>query len=67
LPAYALLRRRREDATDSIAPVIERGEQAPDFELPDQDGREFKLSNFRGTPVVVFFYPRADTNCHSSR
>jgi peroxiredoxin Q/BCP len=41
--------------------VIEPGTQAPDFELPDQDGREVKLSNFRGAPVVLYFYPKADT------
>jgi peroxiredoxin Q/BCP len=39
----------------------EPGEQAPDFELPDQDGRPVKLSDFRGQPVVVYFYPKADT------
>jgi thioredoxin-dependent peroxiredoxin len=41
--------------------VIEPGQQAPGFELPDQDGRIVKLSDFRGTPVVVYFYPKADT------
>lgn len=41
--------------------MIERGEQAPDFELPDQDGRTIKLSDFRGRPVVVYFYPKAAT------
>jgi thioredoxin-dependent peroxiredoxin len=41
--------------------VIERGQEAPDFELPDQDGRPVKLSDFRGQPVVVYFYPKADT------
>jgi thioredoxin-dependent peroxiredoxin len=41
--------------------VIEPGEQAPDFELPDQDGRAVKLSDLRGQPVVVYFYPKADT------
>jgi thioredoxin-dependent peroxiredoxin len=41
--------------------VIEPGDTAPDFELPDQDGRAVKLSDFRGTPVVVYFYPKADT------
>jgi peroxiredoxin Q/BCP len=41
--------------------VLEPGDSAPDFELPDQDGRAVKLSDFRGTPVVVFFYPKADT------
>jgi peroxiredoxin Q/BCP len=41
--------------------VIERGDEAPDFELPDQDGRPLKLSDFRGQRVVVYFYPKADT------
>ena len=34
---------------------------APDFELPDQNGRPVKLSDFRGQPVVVYFYPKAST------
>jgi peroxiredoxin Q/BCP len=41
--------------------VIEPGAQAPDFELPDQDGRSVKLSDLRGRPVVVYFYPKAAT------
>ena len=41
--------------------MIEEGDQAPDFALPDQDGREVKLSDFRGVPVVVYFYPKANT------
>jgi len=41
--------------------VIERGSQAPDFELPDQDGRAVKLGDFHGQPVVLYFYPKADT------
>ena len=41
--------------------MIEPGDQAPDFEIPDQDGRAVKLSDFRGMPVVVYFYPKADT------
>lgn len=41
--------------------MIEQGDQAPDFDLPDQDGRAVKLSSFRGTPVVLYFYPKADT------
>lgn len=34
---------------------------AVDFQLEDQDGGAVKLSQFRGSPVVLFFYPRADT------
>jgi peroxiredoxin Q/BCP len=41
--------------------MIEPGDDAPNFELPDQDGRAVKLSDFRGQPVVVYFYPKADT------
>jgi peroxiredoxin Q/BCP len=41
--------------------MIEQGDEAPDFELPDQDGRAVKLSDFRGQPVVVYFYPKAAT------
>jgi peroxiredoxin Q/BCP len=41
--------------------MIDRGDEAPDFELPDQDGRAVKLSDFHGQPVVVYFYPKADT------
>ncbi len=32
-----------------------------DFTLPDQDGKPVTLSSFHGQPVVLFFYPRADT------
>jgi peroxiredoxin Q/BCP len=41
--------------------MIEPGDPAPDFELPDQDGRVVKLSDLRGQPVVVYFYPKAST------
>jgi peroxiredoxin Q/BCP len=41
--------------------MIETGTPAPDFELADQDGRPVKLSDLRGRPVVVYFYPKADT------
>jgi peroxiredoxin Q/BCP len=41
--------------------VIAAGDAAPDFELPDQDGRPVRLKDFRGQRVVVYFYPKADT------
>ena len=41
--------------------MIEEGQKAPDFTLPDQDGAEVTLSGLRGKPVVLYFYPRADT------
>jgi peroxiredoxin Q/BCP len=44
-----------------IRQMIEAGQEAPDFTLPDQDGAEVTLSDLRGKPVVLYFYPRADT------
>jgi peroxiredoxin Q/BCP len=41
--------------------MIEEGAQAPDFTLPDQDGEDVTLSELRGRPVVLYFYPKADT------
>jgi peroxiredoxin Q/BCP len=41
--------------------VVKEGQQAPDFELPDQDGESVRLSDLRGRPVVLYFYPKADT------
>jgi peroxiredoxin Q/BCP len=41
--------------------MIERGQPAPDFTLPDQDGEPVTLSELRGRPVVLYFYPKADT------
>jgi thioredoxin-dependent peroxiredoxin len=41
--------------------MIEAGGPAPDFTLPDQDGRSVSLSSFRGGTVVLCFYPKADT------
>lgn len=41
--------------------MIEQGQPAPDFELPDEEGRPVRLSDLRGRPAVLYFYPRADT------
>ena len=41
--------------------MIAPGETAPDFTLPNQDGEPVTLSSLRGGPVVLYFYPRADT------
>ena len=42
-------------------PAPHPGELVADFTLPDQDGLPVTLSNFLGKPVVLFFFPRADT------
>ncbi|MFS4438968.1 thioredoxin-dependent thiol peroxidase [Paracoccaceae bacterium GXU_MW_L88] len=41
--------------------TLEIGTPAPDFTLPDQDGNDIALSDLRGAPVVLFFYPKDDT------
>jgi len=41
--------------------MVAVGELAPDFEAPNQDGTSVKLSGMRGHPVVLYFYPKADT------
>jgi peroxiredoxin Q/BCP len=41
--------------------MIEPGQPAPDFELPDQDGETVRLADLRGSKVVLYFYPKADT------
>lgn len=40
---------------------MQPGDVVEDFTLQNQDGREVHLSDYRSTPVVLFFYPRADT------
>ncbi len=42
-------------------PRLERGEPAPPFTLPDQDGTDVALEGFAGRRVVVYFYPADDT------
>ena len=41
--------------------MLEVGQKAPGFTLPDQDGNPVSLSDFAGRTVVVYFYPKADT------
>ena len=42
--------------------AIDKGDMAPDFELPTNGGNQCKLSAHRGHPVIVFFYPKDDTS-----
>lgn len=41
--------------------AIKEGAAAPAFTLPDQDGKEHSLSDYKGKYVVVYFYPRDNT------
>ncbi len=40
---------------------ISSGIPAPDFSLPDESGKLRSLSEFRGHPVILYFYPKDDT------
>jgi peroxiredoxin Q/BCP len=44
-----------------MAKQLAVGDKAPAFALKDQDGKTVRLSSFKGKPVVVYFYPKADT------
>jgi thioredoxin-dependent peroxiredoxin len=41
--------------------VVREGEAAPDFELASDSGQRVRLSDLRGRPVVLYFYPKDDT------
>jgi peroxiredoxin Q/BCP len=41
---------------------LSAGINAPDFTLPDQDGKQHTLSNYKGSPVVLYFYPKDHTS-----
>jgi peroxiredoxin Q/BCP len=41
--------------------MVEEGKQAPDFALTSDSGETVKLSDLRGKPVVLYFYPKDDT------
>ncbi|WP_301860268.1 thioredoxin-dependent thiol peroxidase [uncultured Megasphaera sp.] len=41
--------------------MLEIGMVAPDFSLPDQDGKTVALHDFKGKKVVLYFYPKDDT------
>jgi peroxiredoxin Q/BCP len=41
--------------------MIQEHEQAPDFTVKTDEGKDLKLSALRGKPVVLYFYPKDDT------
>ena len=40
---------------------LKEGDKAPDFAAPDQTGARVSLKDFKGKPVVLYFYPKDDT------
>ncbi|KAF0845987.1 peroxiredoxin Q/BCP [Nocardia caishijiensis] len=49
----------RAEVTDNHR--LSPGDTAPDFTLPDADGKDVSLSDYRGRKVIVYFYPAAST------
>ena len=43
------------------APTLKPGDDAPNFSLPDNQGRQVSLNDFKGKWVVLYFYPKDDT------
>ena len=41
--------------------MLEKGMKAPEFTLPDKNGKPVALSDFRGRKVVLYFYPKDNT------
>jgi thioredoxin-dependent peroxiredoxin len=41
--------------------ALQKGDSAPDFTLPDAEGKNHTLSNYRGNIVVLYFYPKNNT------
>lgn len=41
--------------------MLREQQKAPDFSLPDQDGKKHKLSDYAGQWVLLYFYPKDDT------
>lgn len=43
------------------AALLEAGSPAPNFTLPDKDGNQVSLADYRGQKVILYFYPAAST------
>ena len=41
--------------------LLQEGDKAPEFSLPNADGDIVSLSNFQGKKIVLWFFPKANT------
>jgi len=55
-----LLHKLRAFLHPKASPVGEN-QPAPDFDLPDESGKQHRLRDYRGKKVVLWFFPRAST------
>lgn len=42
--------------------MLTEGTKAPDFTLPDQNGKEHSLKDYKGQRVILYFYPKDNTS-----
>jgi len=42
--------------------IMEINDKAPDFALSNEEGKTVSLKDYRGKPLVLFFYPKANTS-----
>ena len=61
VPTKAVLKKAVTGKAGTEIGWVKEGSQAPDFTLPTHDGTKLKLSSLKGTPVVLYFYPKDDT------
>jgi peroxiredoxin len=62
LPKFAQQQRKQhKEQQRGGAHMINPGDRAPEFALPDADMRLLKSADFAGRPYVVYFYPKDDT------
>ena len=62
LAAGAMLAAAADSASAADAPMLKKGDAAPNFTLKGSDGKTYKLSQFRGKKaVVVAWFPKAFT------
>jgi thioredoxin-dependent peroxiredoxin len=50
------------DKRKAVPAMLSEGDAAPGFKLPRDGGEMVELGQFRGKPVVVYFYPKDDTS-----
>lgn len=48
-------------AEKTLGKELQAGDKAPDFSVPDQNGKATSLSQYKGKWVVLYFYPKDDT------
>jgi thioredoxin-dependent peroxiredoxin len=61
-PSIARIPVLKSDKRKAVSDMLKEGDKAPAFELTGDDGKTVKLSQFKGKPVVVYFYPKDDTS-----